>query len=189
MVLPASGQLSFSQIRVELQGTGSATSTTGIRNAELGDYGAINSCSLFRPNGPTPSSVSEWYGYDHAASASIYLFSAEGPYASSALACSEPATGGTDIYIANSVYYASSICTSLVTNGFYSNSSRTNWYQFTDGALVSNGACTTTTTTTTTATCQCPLKTSTCSAVCPYQCACDPEDPIDPTAPCYSPCV
>ena len=63
MALPLSGGLSFDEIGVELQrGSGSILNIT---TAETGGYVALNPYSTYKPDGVTPSSVSEWYGYNH----------------------------------------------------------------------------------------------------------------------------
>ena len=63
MALPLSGGLSFDEIGVELQrGSGSILDIT---IAETGGYVALNPYSTYKPDGIIPSSVSEWYGYNH----------------------------------------------------------------------------------------------------------------------------
>lgn len=63
MALPLSGGLSFDEIGVELQrGSGSILD---IAIAETGGYVALNPYSAYKPDGIIPSSVSEWYGYNH----------------------------------------------------------------------------------------------------------------------------
>lgn len=186
MAIPTSGALSFSTIRIELDGGGTGTTApTGLDNAENGGYGAINKCSTQYPLGANPAAVSEWYGYNHTATPTTYLTNTEGPSGTSAGACALQNADQTTIYVVGSVYYITSICTTLVEDGYHRDSTSTNWYQFASGALVSSGACTTTTTTTTTAACICSAKTSTCTAACPYQCACTSPD----TTPCFSPCA
>ena len=63
MALPLSGALSFDEIGVELQRA--SGSILNITTAETGGYVALNPYSTYRPNGVTPSTVSEWYGYNH----------------------------------------------------------------------------------------------------------------------------
>lgn len=63
MALPLSGDLSFNQIGVELQRASGAI--LDIKDAELGVYVPLNVYSTYRPDGVTPCSVSEWYGYNH----------------------------------------------------------------------------------------------------------------------------
>ena len=63
MALPLNGALSFDQIGVELQRA--SGSILNITTAETGGYVALNPYSTYRPNGVTPSTVSEWYGYNH----------------------------------------------------------------------------------------------------------------------------
>jgi hypothetical protein len=63
MAIPLTGALSASMINVEFGR--SATATFSLEDAETGGYGAINTCSINRPNGSAPYAMSEWYGYDH----------------------------------------------------------------------------------------------------------------------------
>lgn len=63
MALPLSGALSFDEIGVELQRA--SGSILNITTAETGEYVALNPYSTYKPDGYTPCSVSEWYGYNH----------------------------------------------------------------------------------------------------------------------------
>lgn len=63
MALPLSGDLSFNQIGVEIQRASGAI--LDIKDAELGVYVPLNIYSTYKPDGNTPCSVSEWYGYNH----------------------------------------------------------------------------------------------------------------------------
>jgi len=63
MALPLSGDLSFNQIGLEIQRASGAI--LDIKDAELGVYVPLNVYSTYRPDGVTPCSVSEWYGYNH----------------------------------------------------------------------------------------------------------------------------
>ena len=64
MTIQGSGTpITLGQIRTELGHSGSI----GLRAAEIGTYGAINTNSTPRPDGTTPSLMSEWYGYNHGA--------------------------------------------------------------------------------------------------------------------------
>lgn len=63
MALPLSGDLSFNQIGVEIQRPNNAV--LDIKDAELGVYVPLNIYSTYKPDGITPCSVSEWYGYNH----------------------------------------------------------------------------------------------------------------------------
>lgn len=65
MALPASGQISMSQINTELGR--SSTSTISIDTAENGGYATINVNSTSRPSATNPASMSEWYSYNHSA--------------------------------------------------------------------------------------------------------------------------
>jgi hypothetical protein len=65
MALPSSGQISFSDINIELGRL--FNSTIGLRDAAIGNYTAINANSSIRPSGIAPHSISEFRGYDHQA--------------------------------------------------------------------------------------------------------------------------
>ena len=65
MALPSSGPLSMSAIAAEL---GVAPVPMSLYLAELGSYAAINTSSPTYPNGVSPNSMGEWYGYNHSAS-------------------------------------------------------------------------------------------------------------------------
>ena len=63
MALPGSGTLSFNEIGLELQRA--SGSILNITTAETGGYVALNPYSTYKPDGVVPSSVSEWYNYNH----------------------------------------------------------------------------------------------------------------------------
>lgn len=66
MALPASGEISVSDILTEL-GLDPANPDTNLQGLERGDFGAINTnnAASDRPDGNTPYAMSEWYSYDH----------------------------------------------------------------------------------------------------------------------------
>lgn len=66
MTLQSSGAISFANINTELGR--SSTAAIGIQQAETGVYAAINTASTSRPDGSSPYSINEWYGYNHTAS-------------------------------------------------------------------------------------------------------------------------
>jgi hypothetical protein len=72
MALPSNGALSFNEIGVELQRA--SGSILNITTAETGGYVALNPYSTYKPDGVTPSSVSEWYNYNHTQSQLIPFF-------------------------------------------------------------------------------------------------------------------
>lgn len=72
MALPSNGALSFNEIGVELQRA--SGSILNITTAETGGYVALNPYSTYKPDGITPSSVSEWYNYNHTQSQLIPFF-------------------------------------------------------------------------------------------------------------------
>lgn len=63
MALQGSGALSFNEIGIEIQRA--SGSILNITTAETGGYVALNPYSTYKPDGITPSSVSEWYNYNH----------------------------------------------------------------------------------------------------------------------------
>jgi hypothetical protein len=75
MALPSSGEIKMSQINTELGRA--SNSSIALNSAEDGGYAAINQCSPNHPNPNNPSTMSEWYGYNHSASCTglptIYL--------------------------------------------------------------------------------------------------------------------
>lgn len=67
MTLPASGQISFNDLRVELGISSQAPFS--ITTAATNGYVTINTNSPDRPNSSTPHAISEWWNYNHNASA------------------------------------------------------------------------------------------------------------------------
>lgn len=67
MTLPSSGTISMSQIRSELGIPGQTPFALDV--AQSGGYVAINVWSSPRPQSSSPYSLSNWYGYNHAATA------------------------------------------------------------------------------------------------------------------------
>lgn len=63
MVLPASGQISFNDIRIELNVGGQ--SPFSLESASKGLYVPLNPASPSAPNSTAPYAVSEWYSYQH----------------------------------------------------------------------------------------------------------------------------
>lgn len=63
MTLPASGQISFNDLRVEIGVPSQAPFS--IADAATGVYGPINTSSPSFPNSSTPHQISEWYSYTH----------------------------------------------------------------------------------------------------------------------------
>ena len=83
MTLPASGLITLGDINEELGR--SRTAAIQLDKAENGDYGTINTCSPFFPNGANPAKISEWYGYNHNAVCS---------YSTKSLLCLQGSGGG-----------------------------------------------------------------------------------------------
>ena len=73
MALPASGQISVSDILTE-GGQSSTRANTSLSDLELGNVFAINGSSASFPNGSAPYAISEWYSYNHSAAASLYYW-------------------------------------------------------------------------------------------------------------------
>ena len=68
MALPASGQISVSDILAELE-LDIERADTSLEILEQGDAATINIYSSDRPDGIPPYSLSEWYSYNHTAAA------------------------------------------------------------------------------------------------------------------------
>lgn len=89
MALTASGQISFSEINIELGQSSDAE--LSLSDAAQGNVDTINTNSSNTPDSSTPHSISEWYGYDHSASSGVdysaSAFQAEGPFPQPEDAC------------------------------------------------------------------------------------------------------
>jgi len=145
MAVPSSGSLSLRRIAAEkvfdnyditLDGFAQATlgttsltdvSTSGNSNGSTPSFDATNTNSSSYPNGTTPHSMSEFYGYDHNASSissgTLYYSSFSGDNA-----CAF-GTGGTyywsgsgDPVINGYAIYTNSALTSIAAAGWYSSS-------------------------------------------------------------------
>jgi hypothetical protein len=68
MTLPLSGSLGMNDIRTELGIPSQAPFS--LASASLGIYVPLNQNSFYRPTPSAPFTISSWYGYNHAASAS-----------------------------------------------------------------------------------------------------------------------
>lgn len=68
MTLPASGQISISDINTEV-GRSSTAANTSLSSLSDGTYVTINTANdaADRPDGATPHNMSEWYSYNHSA--------------------------------------------------------------------------------------------------------------------------
>jgi hypothetical protein len=71
--LPLSGPITLASIRGEL---GLADTNFSLDTAENGQYVTINPCSQYKPALANPTSLSEWYGYNHKAACNSYEFQA-----------------------------------------------------------------------------------------------------------------
>jgi len=166
MVLPsAPNQISFNDIRIELNVP--SQSPVSLNSASLGFYGAIQQCQNPFPTPTDPDAISEWYGYNHSATASLTISITNMDYSSVSCiaACESPFVGDREIQAYtrdSSNYYGNAICTSGLTAGFYADGTRTNCYTITGTpASITTTACNLTTTTTTSTT----LATGTCYRV------------------------
>ena len=86
MALTSSGEISFSDINIELgQGISAELS---LNDAAQGNVAAINTNSTNTPDSSTPHSISEWYGYDHSATGvTLTEFNAGGAFDELEQAC------------------------------------------------------------------------------------------------------
>lgn len=149
MTLPSNGNpLSFDQIRVELGIPTQAPFSLNI--AEAGGYVAINTNSPNKPNQSTPNAVSEWYSYDHNATACPYTYSISnvtgigdanatcgaGTFNTNYSNCSGTLSVGCFVY-------TNSNCTGTYSNSYIQDSATgLNWLTDSSGQLVSSTACT-----------------------------------------------
>ena len=87
MALPASGNpISINQIRVEMSNANG--SLTALSTTE------VNDASSAKPDGSTPHSLSEFYSYDHAASAGLTEEALSGPHGSTEESCGQAGDTG-----------------------------------------------------------------------------------------------
>lgn len=179
MVLPSSGQISFSQISVEIGRN--ATASLSIRVAETDGYGelyCIRKCTTPYPTaGDTSAAATEWYSYDHSKAASTTGNYDGQQFSTEAALCADtniPAGTTWYTYAPTNRFYLDDgygiCCKNCVANGYYKdvyNTTPQKWINI-SGCVGTTGSCTTTTTTTTCAsgvvcngTC-CPNNTDTC---------------------------
>jgi hypothetical protein len=150
MVMPSTDNaISFNELRIEL-GFPNQTSFN-IRDAEIGNYSPIQSCSVPRPTGSVPSSLSEWWAYAHNQTGSLYV---NGDIGDSCFnACNSTPSIPCDHYVYNynGTYYTTAQCNSLAntfivppTNCSGGTKVGQTCYEFSNGVLVSNSVtCTT----------------------------------------------
>jgi hypothetical protein len=69
MTMPASGQISMSQINTELGRASNAE--ISLDTAENGGYATINVSSASKPSSANPATMSEWYSYNHNATHTV----------------------------------------------------------------------------------------------------------------------
>ncbi len=130
MALQSSGTIKMSEINTELGRTSSAT--ISLDSAESGTYATINTASSSYPNNARPASMSEWYSYNHSASASGYDGSISRDTAEQGEAC--------QLNAGNQVYKNGSSSTPIATDELYTDSALTTtfsagqagWYKYTD---------------------------------------------------------
>ena len=97
MTLPASGQISISDINTEV-GRSSTAANTSLSSLSDGTYVTINTNNdaADRPDGATPHNMSEWYSYNHSAAGTSWS-SVPADFTLSGV------DGGTDISAAKSI--------------------------------------------------------------------------------------
>lgn len=148
MTLPSNGNpLSFDQIRVELGIPTQAPFSLNI--AEAGGYVAINTNSPNKPNQSTPNAVSEWYSYDHNATACPYTFqianvSGLGDLnAACGVASYNTNYSNCSSLSAGCYVYTNSDCTGTYASAYIQDqNSNLNWDTNVAGQLVSSSPCT-----------------------------------------------
>lgn len=162
MTLPASGSISFNDIRIELGVPSQAPFS--LDTAENGGYGAINRCSSPSPVASNPASINEWYSYNHGAT-STEIGLVDYSATSCATACALPVAGVWTLYYntAATAIYTDTTCNTFPSVGYHALLDRSNCYDIGgSGVLNSITACTTTTTTTTTTTAACSANGASC---------------------------
>lgn len=97
MALQSSGQISTSDINTELGRSG--TAEYKFASAVGGTYGTVNTASTTYPDNSAPHQISEWYGYDHSASANSKYWS----FASSGQGLVFNRTGGSVLSTGNDI--------------------------------------------------------------------------------------
>ena len=153
MTLTGSGQISFNDIRIELNVPSQAPFS--IRSASLGEYGAIQQCQTPFPSAKSPHNISNWWGYNHSATASlVYNFTTEYTASSCVDACAlldgENEQQLTAYTRNSSFYFGNATCTTEVSPVGYYAVDRTTCYTVTANSITTSACGSTTTTTTTT---------------------------------------
>ncbi len=160
MTLTGSGQISFNDIRIELNVPSEAP--FGLGEASRNIYSIIQQCQTPFPSSTDPDAISEWYGYNHSATASLTISESSMDYTSSNCidACNALAVGNDSIQAYtrdSSNYYGNATCTTGLTAGYYADNGRVNCYTVVGSpASITISACGSTTTTTTTTTTTAP---------------------------------
>lgn len=156
MTLTGSGQISFNDIRIELNVP--SQSPFSLDSASNNGYANIQNCASPFPTPTNPDAITEWYGYNHSATASLTI-DVTTDYTSSNCtdACNGDEIGNTSLQAYtrdSSNYYGNTTCTTGLTAGFYAVLPRSTGCYTVVGfpASVTLTACATTTTTTTTTT-------------------------------------
>jgi len=146
MTLPASGQISFNDLRVEL---GISTqSPFSITDAATNVYVTINTSSPSYPNSSAPHAISEWYSYNHNATscANTYTISNVSGLGDLNAVCGA-GTFNTNYsncatLTAGCIVYTNSNCTGTYSSAYIQDqSSGLNWSTDVAGALVSSNPC------------------------------------------------
>jgi hypothetical protein len=136
MTLQASGQISFADINIELGRN--STASIELDTAENGGYGAINECSSPFPGSGNPAAISEWYSYNHTASASLVF---DGGFDYSSTSCAEACALLQDCPItlyyntAETAVYTNTTCDTVPSIGYYADCGRTNCYDIVSGII------------------------------------------------------
>ena len=157
MVLTGSGQLSFSQINIEIGRN--STASLSLRTAETDGYGeafCIRRCTTPYPSATGLSAaVSEWYGYNHLITASTINVYDNQVFNTEAALCADTTIPSPSIWYryqpSNSYYLDNAFgicCKNCIPDGYYRNGTTpTNWIRI-SSCVGTTGSCNTTTTTT-----------------------------------------
>ena len=119
MALPASGNpISINQVRAEMSNPNGSLKTLSTTD--------VNAASSDKPDGSTPHSLSEFYSYDHSASAGLTELALSGPFGDPGEGCGQAGDtgffhdGGGSPYANGVTYYQNDDNTSPIAEaGFY----------------------------------------------------------------------
>lgn len=142
MTLPSSGQISIGDIVTEKSLAQGNDSLTSLSTTNINSNSAPNV-----PDQATPHAISEFYGYNHNAAASLTSYGSSTLQANAANACSQIVFttyyhdgAGADPVTFDNVY-SNSKGTAALGDGVYKYQSQNSWYSVSAGAVTGFGGC------------------------------------------------